>query len=295
MKFSPGKRFEFDIGPMPGFVKPHVRTQVLGSDNFMVGRWRMGSNPEGHSNPGLNHHLIVVCLAEQGAVFELETDRRYVGQMRFGDMNLLPAHVPSRNRWTGPSNTLSLHLPVPLWEDIAQTHSIRPDLLKPGIPGPDGAISRLAVMLAEELERPLRNVMYCESLALAAFSKLAERLGGHTMARCEALADWRLRRVVEFIEENPGNEHAVSELAVIAGLSRSHFSQAFADAFGMAPHQYVMSRRIEQAKRRLRVDHESVTDIAASLGFSSHAHFSGVFRRLVGVSPTDWRRGVDPA
>lgn len=293
MKFNMGKRFQFDIGPLPDFVKPHVRTQVLGSDNFMVGRWCMGSNPEGHSNPGLNHHLIAVCLAERGAVFELETDRRYVGQMRFGDMNLLPAHVPSRNRWNGPSNTLSLHLPVPLWEEIAESHAIRPELLRPGLPGSDVSISRLAVMLAEELERPFRNVMFCESLAMAAFSKLAERLGGRTMTRCDGLVDWRLRRVVEFIEENPGAAHSVNELALVAGLSRSHFSQAFADAFGMAPHQYVMTRRVEHAKRRLRMDRESVTDIAASLGFSSHAHFSGVFRRLTGVSPSDWRRGLE--
>ncbi|MEN3111955.1 helix-turn-helix domain-containing protein [Uliginosibacterium paludis] len=293
MKFNPGKGFQFDIGPLPDFVVPHGRTQVLGTDNFMVGRWRMGSNPEGHSNPGLNHHLIAVCLAERGAVFELETDRRYIGQMRFGDLSLLPAQVPSRNRWTGPSNTLSLHLPVSLWEEIADRHGLRPELLRPGMPGTDAAISRISLMLAEELERPFRNVMFCESLALAAFAKLAERLAGQGTGRREVLADWRLRRVADYIEENLGAALSIAEMAALAGLSRSHFSQAFRDAFGMAPHQFVMVRRIEHAKRRLRMDRESVTEIAGSLGFASHAHFSGVFRRMTGFSPGEWRRGAE--
>ncbi|MDP5238714.1 AraC family transcriptional regulator [Uliginosibacterium sp. 31-16] len=293
MKFRPGGKFEFDIGPMPTFVKPHHRTQILGADHFMVGRWCMGSNPEGHSHPGLNHHLIAVCLAERGARFELETDRRYTGQLRFGDMSVLPAHVPSRNRWSGPSNTLSLHLPVTLWEEVADAHRIQPGLLHPGLPGSDAAISRLSVMLAEELERPYRNLMYCESLALGAFAKMAERIGGHAITRCDALADWRLRRVAEYIEANLEGSLNIADLARVADLSRSHFMQAFRDAFKQTPHQYVLIRRIESAKRRLRMDRESVTDIANSLGFSSHAHFSGVFRRLTGVSPTLYRLGED--
>lgn len=293
MKFRPGAKFEFDLGPLPTFVKPHHRTQILGADNFMVGRWCMGSNPEGHSNPGLNHHLIAVCLAERGAHFELETDRRYTGQLRFGDMSVLPAHVPSRNRWTGPSNTLSLHLPVNLWDEVADAHRIPASLLHPGLPGSDPSISRLSVMLAEELERPYRNLMFCESLALGAFAKIAERLGGHAIAHCDALADWRLRRVAEYIEANLESELNIADLAAVAGLSRSHFIQAFRTAFNRTPHQYVLARRIENAKRRLRVDRESVTDIATSLGFSSHAHFSGVFRRFVGVSPSAYRQGRD--
>lgn len=289
MKFRPGKQFEFDIGPMPTFVKPHHRTQILGADSFMIGRWCMGSNPEGHSNPGLNHHLIAVCLAERGARFELETDRRYTGQLRFGDMSVLPAHVPSRNRWSGPSNTLSLHLPVALWEEVADAHRIQPSLLQPGLPGADAVISRLSVLLAEELERPYRNLMYCESLALGAFAKMAERLGGPGITHCDALVDARLRRVSDYIEANLDGALSIADLAAIAGLSRSHFIQAFRDAFAQTPHQYVLARRIENAKRRLRMDRESITEIAASLGFSSHAHFSGVFRRVTGISPTDYR------
>jgi len=205
---------------------------------------------------------------------------------------VLPAHVPSRNRWTGPSNTLSLHLPVKLWEEVADAHCIQPSLLHPGLPGSDTAISRLSVMLAEELERPYRNLMYCESLALGAFAKMAERLGGNAITRCDALADWRLRRIAEHIDANLESDLSIADLASLAGLSRSHFMQAFRDAFNQPPHQYVLARRIENAKRRLRMDRESVTDIANSLGFSSHAHFSGVFRRLVGVSPTSYRQGT---
>lgn len=291
MKFRPGEKFEFDIGPMPTFVKPHHRTQILGADHFMVGRWCMDSNPDGHSNPGLNHHLIAVCLAERGARFELETDRRYTGQLRFGDLSVLPAYVPSRNRWSGPSNTLSLHLPVALWEEVSDAHRIAATGLHPGLPGSDAVISQLSVMLAKELERPFPNLMYCESLALGAFAKMAERLGGHAITHCDALVDWRLRRVVDYIEANLESALNIADLAAVAGLSRSHFMQAFRDAFGQTPHQFVLARRIDDAKRRLRMEMESVTDIANSLGFSSHAHFSGVFRRFTGLSPTSYRQG----
>jgi AraC-like DNA-binding protein len=80
-------------------------------------------------------------------------------------------------------------------------------------------------------------------------------------------------------------------LAAVARLSVSHFSRAFRVSFGQPPHGYVMSRRIEKAKRLILSNEPmSLAQVALSCGLSDQAHLSRMFRNLVGESPTAWRR-----
>lgn len=278
--------FRFNV--TSGFRTPQSRAEFMAGSQYMVGRWRMGDNLDGYSHPGLNHHLIAVCMAQRGPRFELEAEKRHIGQLGFGDMTVVTAGVATRNRWKGNTDTLSLHLPVPLWEEVADAHRLAVSQIHTGLSDADPVISRIAMLVGDELERPARNGMLCESLTLGIFARLAQVLGGQVIEHCDALRDWRLRRVIDYIEANLDKTLSVAELAVVAGLSRSHFMQSFRDAFGQPPHQYILVRRIDDAKRRLALGRESVTEVGLSLGFSSHSHFSTVFRRHVGLSPREF-------
>lgn len=108
--------------------------------------------------------------------------------------------------------------------------------------------------------------------------------------RARGLDARQLRLVHGEIEEKLGEPISVSMLSSIAGLSRSHFSQAFRRSVGRTPHEHIVRLRIERAKR-LMVDSDfTLTEIALETGFCDQAHFTNTFRRSVGVTPTGWRR-----
>jgi AraC-like DNA-binding protein len=88
---------------------------------------------------------------------------------------------------------------------------------------------------------------------------------------------------------------SVRDLASAAGMSPSHFSREFQRAFGEAPHQYLLTRRLERAAALLRNTDRSVTQICFDVGLSSLGSFTTSFRRLYGVAPRAYRAGFPPA
>jgi DNA-binding GntR family transcriptional regulator/AraC-like DNA-binding protein len=104
------------------------------------------------------------------------------------------------------------------------------------------------------------------------------------------LAPARLRRVSELVRTKLEDELTLEELAEAAGLSPGHFSHMFRQSTGQSPHQFVVRERIERAKGMLRAAEARVLDVAVACGFKTQQHFARVFRRMCGVSPTEYRR-----
>ncbi len=86
----------------------------------------------------------------------------------------------------------------------------------------------------------------------------------------------------------------VADLARAAGLSRAHFSREFRRAFGEAPHQYVLTRRLERAAALLRNTDRSVTEICIAVGLSSVGSFTSSFGRVYGATPVAYRTSFPP-
>jgi AraC family transcriptional regulator len=104
------------------------------------------------------------------------------------------------------------------------------------------------------------------------------------------LAGWRMRRVIEFIEDNLEGDLSLQAMAAEVDISPLYLARAFKAAVGQSPHQFVLARRIERAKELLRNTDMPVVDVALSAGFSSQSHLSHWFIRQVGVSPAAYRR-----
>ncbi len=86
----------------------------------------------------------------------------------------------------------------------------------------------------------------------------------------------------------------VDDLAAAAGLSRAHFSREFRRAFGVAPHAYLLTRRLERAAALLRGTDQSVAEICFAVGLQSVGSFTTSFSRAFGLSPTVYRGRYPP-
>jgi transcriptional regulator GlxA family with amidase domain len=87
----------------------------------------------------------------------------------------------------------------------------------------------------------------------------------------------------------------VADLARAAGLSPAHFSDRFAAAFGVRPHAYLLTRRLERAAALLRHTDHSVARVCTEVGLSSVGSFTVSFRRAFGRTPTAYRAAFPPA
>jgi AraC-like DNA-binding protein len=101
----------------------------------------------------------------------------------------------------------------------------------------------------------------------------------------------RLVRARDRLHDAPLDAPTVAALAADVRLSRAHFLRSFVLAFGVTPHAYLTSVRLDLAKRALARG-ASVTEACFDVGFSSLGSFSGLFARRVGVPPRDWQRRV---
>ncbi len=132
---------------------------------------------------------------------------------------------------------------------------------------------------------------YLESLGVLLAVHLLRNYAGVKSVRTRGagLGGRRLREIAEYIEAHLGEEVTLDDLARLAGLSAHHFASAFRVSAGVAPHRYLLERRMARGCELLAKSEASVTAIAHGLGFSSHGHFSESFRRFVGVTPSDYR------
>jgi AraC family transcriptional regulator len=102
----------------------------------------------------------------------------------------------------------------------------------------------------------------------------------------------RLFRVLEAVDAGLEEDLSLAYLASVACLSPFHFARAFKTAMGVSPHQYVSGRRLERAKDLVLVGAMPLSQIAASLGFSSQANFNRAFKAATGVTPTGYRHAM---
>jgi AraC family transcriptional regulator len=85
--------------------------------------------------------------------------------------------------------------------------------------------------------------------------------------------------------ENLSEPLMLATLAATAHLSEFHFARLFKQATGLPPHQYIIVKRVERAKRHIRDGRLTLAEVAAAVGFTDQSQLSKHFKRVVGVSP----------
>jgi AraC family transcriptional regulator len=135
------------------------------------------------------------------------------------------------------------------------------------------------------------EVMY-ESLARIFLVKLVQRYGllrSNSLDFSRGFTTSHYKRVLDFVASRFGGPIAIEEMATVAGISVAHFSRLFKEVLGDSPYQFVMSYRVEQAKKMLDDQTYSVIDVALACGFADQPHFTRIFKRMTGHTPRQYR------
>jgi AraC-like DNA-binding protein len=110
------------------------------------------------------------------------------------------------------------------------------------------------------------------------------------MAKQEPLVTWRVRRTLEWLEQQLyQSEVRLDSVAGNVGLSPAGLRARFKAETGFTLHEYLLHRRLEEARRRLAETDDDITSLAHKLGFSSSQYFATVFRRETGTTPGAYR------
>jgi AraC-like DNA-binding protein len=99
----------------------------------------------------------------------------------------------------------------------------------------------------------------------------------------------RLLRAKDRIDAASHEAWPVQRLAEVSGVSEAHFARSFKAAFGLPPHRYLLTRRLERAKALLRDTDAPIIEIAFQTGWNSLGTFGRVFRDVFGESPSELR------
>jgi AraC family transcriptional regulator len=137
--------------------------------------------------------------------------------------------------------------------------------------------------------------LYIEALGVVLTHELAPLDLGAACPQKPArggLSAWQKKTVTAYMEEHLAETISLAELAQLARLSPFYFCRAFKQSFGIPPHRYHTYRRIERAKALLASAMPSVTEVGIKVGFSETSSFTAAFRKITGLTPRAFQRGL---
>ncbi|GJF23541.1 AraC family transcriptional regulator [Streptomyces sp. HO565] len=237
-----------------------------------------------YSYPMHVHDAWTLLIVDDGAV-RYDLDRHEHGTPH-DTVSLLPPHVPHNGSPATPDGFRKrvLYLDASrLGEELIGRAVDAPDLRDPVLRRRVGQVHAALARPGDELEAESRLTLIGERL----HAHLRPR-GAPGSARPDPVLARRLR---ELLDERVVEGVGLEEAGGLVSAHPAHLVRAFSTAYGIAPHQYLMSRRVELA-RRLLLAGRAPADVAGATGFYDQAHLTRHFKRLVGVTPGRYRTGA---
>lgn len=215
--------------------------------------------------------------------------RSFVSDVLRGEMTLMPRGIPSEWSWNSSCDRLDVVLAADVLADGRELDVIDRFLFR------DSEIEAICHRLYRAIDFNRKvDRLYVESLVMQLAARLfrcySRASGSAPILPQGGLTRLQAKRVVEYVESNISRDLTLHELACIAALSPYHFARMFKRTMGVAPHRYVLERRIERAKTMLRTAGAALVEISLSTGFCGQSHFTSTFRRVVGATPTEFQQ-----
>ena len=245
------------------------------------------------SASAFSSHLIVIHprpIPRLVRKIDTKTDETEVTQ---GQSSIIPAGLKVEWEWEKPLRCRPLHLALDATfvrqvaiED-GYLHADRIEILNQ-LAVSDQQVQQIGLALKRELELGgCTGRLFGESLATALTTRLLRQhstLAQKVIDPEGGLARQKLQLVRDYINDHLNADLRLTDIAVLVGLSSSHFTRLFKQSMGITPYQYVIQCRVERAKLLL-LQGLTIGEIANLVGFSDQSHLTYHFKRIVGVTP----------
>ncbi len=268
------------------------------NSRLVISRWQGTDRNEHAFEIAGNYHILAITL--QASKFSLRLGTKLFPHQEVvpGLIQITPPRLPARIVYFQPYDVLHFHIPNPLlMECLEWSHGKQPTngiVLRDPLPSRDASLQRLGATLLSIADTDCPNDrLFADFLSLAIVTRLLGLYGDIAPSapqKISALPKWRLKRAIEFIEMHLDSPVPLADVAGAAGLSRMHFAAQFRAATGIRPHEYLLRRRIEKAQTMLATTDLPIAELALTVGFSTQAHFTAVFKRFSGLSPRRWQQ-----
>jgi AraC family transcriptional regulator len=248
--------------------------------------------------PALTHHLINVNIGQQGTRQITRLGKQeYDGIAPTGFLWLATADNTSVEWvWETTDETILFQIDPLYFQEIAAengcANSERLEL-KPVVFDRNPQFESISRNYHAEMQQQgLGGKLYSESLGNLFMLNL---LRTYCQDRPQpqqvngGLGEKRLKLVLAYIDTHLGENIGLQDMATVAGLGQHHFSTLFGQSMGISPYRYVIKRRIDRAKRHLKLKDAAIIDIALACGFADQSHLNKHFRKLVGMTPSAFR------
>jgi len=251
------------------------------------------SEPPAH-NPSLIYHLSRPTNVTR-TIEGIRKEQALIGPRR---LCLTPGEAATEWQHSGRPEILQIYLRQSVYEsavrEIFGCEAAEAEIV-PRFAMVDPLLEQLAITVANALREGTEDGLYIDSIAQMIAVHLARTHSARSRpARIPAapagISGGKMRRLVEFIEQNLEGDLSLEKMASEVGISPLYLPRAFKAAFGQSPHQYVLSRRIARAQELLRDTPMPVVEVALAAGFSSQSHLAHWFIRMVGISPAAYRK-----
>jgi AraC family transcriptional regulator len=217
-----------------------------------------------------------------------------------GDISLLTRSQQSHWHWTEDIDVCHVYLSEKLVSNVAcevMDRSVADVRLHDVLKTEDAIVTAAVDSIAREAQRQsMGSALYVEAVATQLTVHLLRNYASITMREtCNKgrLSPAQARRITEYIETRLHEALNLESLAGIVGLGVWSFGRRFRETFDVAPHAYIIDRRVERAQRLLTRGILPVKEIASTCGFADQAHMTRVFQSRLHTTPAVLRRTVD--
>lgn len=273
-----------------------IAPELFAGDTRIVGRWR--NEPFEYDLPGLDDHIISATHVGVG-IASVKSGRELISApARRGMLTIAPRRQSGLWRSDGVIEASNIFLGRQRLMSCAdEIGNGREPELRRVVHFDDPKLFKIMTLIDDEIRSgEAMSHLFIEQLVDLVCLQL---IRSHSTASASisrgpkrGLADWQVKRVVAYIRDNHTKGIRLQELSELVGLSRFHFCTAFRTATGYTPHEWITHHRIACAKKLLTDPKLSITDITFIVGYETHSSFTASFRKVVGLTPSQFRRAL---
>jgi AraC family transcriptional regulator len=276
---------------------PPIVPGLLPCGTQLTRRWkRDGFN--GYA-PAMAGHLIATYYGDPQACTWTLGGRRYAEQLRPGTVTITPEGHDGQWTLKGPVAVSHVYL---THERVMNSAGLlsdggRIDLMnRLGFEDPVSARILEVLSDADVLTDPGARLLVDGAVDLLCLQLLRRHNRAAALPIVPGarggLAAWQVRRVTDYMLQHLDQPIGLEDLAAQARLSRYHFCTAFRITTGRTPHAWLTEQRMARARSLLSDPDLTVSQVALAVGYATQSAFAASFRKVVGLTPTQFRRGL---